>query len=90
MPAGLERDELPPLRGDAVGARDVGKGDHAVGVADIEGVADQRHAERLAQSLHEDLARLRRRRRHRASRNSVMRLALTPSAAARRIVACIA
>ena len=65
MPAGLEGDELPPRRGDAVRARRVGKGDHAVGVADIEGVADQRHAERLVQSFHENLARLRRRRRRR-------------------------
>ena len=57
MPAGLERGELPPRRGDAVGARRVGEGDHAVGVADIERVAQQRHAERLVQPLQENLAR---------------------------------
>ena len=56
MPAGLERDELASLGGDAVRARDIRKGDHAVGVADIEGVADQRHAERLAQPFHENPA----------------------------------
>ena len=56
MPAGLEGDELPPRRGDAVRARHIGEGHHAVGVADIERVAQQRHAERLVQSLHENLA----------------------------------
>ena len=56
MPAGLEADEFLARRRDAVRARHIGKGHHAVGVADIEGVAQQRHAERLAQSFHENLA----------------------------------
>ena len=56
MPAGLEGDEFLALRGDALGARHIGEGYDAVGVADIEGVAEQRHAERLAQSLHENFA----------------------------------
>ena len=57
MPAGLEADEFSPGRGDAVRARHIREGHHAVGVADIERVAQQRHAERLVQSLHENLAR---------------------------------
>ena len=56
MAAGLEGGEFPPRRGDAVGARGIGEGHHAVGVADIERVAQQRHAERLVQSLHEHFA----------------------------------
>src|SRR6187455_631651 len=54
MPAGLEADELLPRRRDAVRAGHIGEGHHAVGVADIERVAQQRHAERLVQSLHEN------------------------------------
>src|SRR5437868_8798862 len=38
------------------GARHIGEGQHAVGVADRERVAEQRHAERLVQSLNEGLA----------------------------------
>ncbi len=57
MPAGLEADELAARRGDAVGARRVGERHHAVGIADIERVTQQRHAERLVQSLHESFAR---------------------------------
>lgn len=89
MTGRLECDELSSLRGDAVRARDIRKSDHAIGVADIEGVADQRHAERLAQPFDESASAFR----HAvtvAVRNTVMRLALTPSAATRRIVACIA
>ena len=56
MPAGLEAGEFPPWRGDAVRARRIREGHHAVGVADIECVAQQRHAERLVQSLHENFA----------------------------------
>ena len=56
MPAGLEGGESPPRRGDAVRARRIGEGHHAVGVADIERVAHERHAERLVQSLHENFA----------------------------------
>ncbi len=59
VPAGLERGQPAPGRGDAVGARRIREGHHAVGVADIEGVAEQRHAERLVQSLHEDALLLR-------------------------------
>ena len=58
MAAGLERCELPPRRGDAAGPRGVGEGHHAVGVADVERVAQQRHAERLVQSLQKNLADL--------------------------------
>ena len=54
--ARLEGGEPLARRGDAVGIGDIGKGHHAVGVADIEGVADQRHAERLAEVLHEGAA----------------------------------
>ena len=57
MPAGLEADELSPGCGDAIRARHIREGDDAVGVADIKSVAHQRHAERLVQSLHENLAR---------------------------------
>ena len=56
MPVRLEGDEFPARPGDAVRARHIGEGHHAVGVADIERVAEQRHAERLVQSLNEDLA----------------------------------
>jgi hypothetical protein len=56
MPGRLEGDELSSLGGDAVRARCIREGHHAVGVADIEGVAHQRHAERLVQSLHENFA----------------------------------
>ena len=56
MPGGLEAYELLAWRGDAVRARHIREGDHAVGVADIERVAEQRHAERLVQSLHENFA----------------------------------
>jgi len=57
MPAGLEFGQLPPGRRDAGGTRRVGEGDHAIGVADIEGIAEQRHAERLAQPLQERFLR---------------------------------
>ena len=55
MPAGLEVDQLAPRRGDAGRARRVGEGDHAIGVADVERVAQQRHAERLVQPFQEHL-----------------------------------
>ena len=58
MAAGLEAGELAPGRGDPGVARGIGKGDHPVGVADIEGIADQRHAEGLVQPVEEGLARL--------------------------------
>ena len=50
MPAGLERGQFPPRGGNAAGPRLVGEGDHAVGIADIERVPQQRHSERLVQS----------------------------------------
>src|SRR5690606_4146425 len=43
--AWLEVDELAARRGDAGLAVGVGEGDDAVGVADVEGVAEKRHAE---------------------------------------------
>ena len=67
----------------------VGEGHDAVGVADVEGVAHQRHAERLVLAFQEHVPCLG----HAvaiASRSSVMRLALTPTAAARRIVLIMA
>src|SRR5689334_6020296 len=51
MAAWLERRQPASWCGDAARARRIGKGKDPVGVADIEGVADQRHAERLVQSL---------------------------------------
>jgi hypothetical protein len=57
MPRRLERDEFSSLRDDAIRARGIGEGHHAIRVTDIEGVADERHPERLVQSLHERLAR---------------------------------
>src|SRR5207302_6977561 len=56
MSARLERDELSPFGGDAVRTRRIGKGHHAVGIAHVEGAFHERHAERLAQSFHEDPA----------------------------------
>ena len=56
MPARLEGDKFTSLGGDAICAGRIREGDDAVGIADIEGVANERHAERLAQSLHEDPA----------------------------------
>ena len=56
MPAGLEGGEFPPLGGDAVRTRRIWEGHHAVGVADIERVAHERHAERLVQPFHESFA----------------------------------
>ncbi len=56
MPGWLERDELPSRCGDAAGARRVGEGHHAVGVADVEGIAHKRHAEGLALALQKHLA----------------------------------
>ena len=56
MAARLEGGEFPPRRGDVVRAHYVRKCHDAVGVADIERVAQQCHAERLIQSLHEGLA----------------------------------
>ena len=58
MPAGLERGQLAPRRRDAARARRIGEGDHAVGVADVECVADQRHAEWLVQPVEEHIADL--------------------------------
>src|SRR5207302_1178833 len=55
MPARLEFGELASRRRDACGARRVGEGNHAIGVADIERVAQQRHAERLIEPGEEDL-----------------------------------
>ncbi len=49
----LEFDEASAGAGEAVGARAVGEGHDAVGVADIEGVAHQRHAEGLVLALEE-------------------------------------
>jgi hypothetical protein len=46
--AGLEARELAARPGEAGGACGIGEGHHAVGVADIEGIAQQRHAERLS------------------------------------------
>jgi len=48
---------LRPGAVDAVRPRHYGKRHHAVGVADVERVAEQRHAERLVQSLHEGFTR---------------------------------
>ena len=56
MPAGFELSHLPPWRIDAARARRVGEGDHAIGVADVERIAQQRHAERLVQALKKHLS----------------------------------
>ena len=56
MPGRLERHELSPRCGDAACARRVGKGHHAVGVADVEGVADERHAEGLVLAVQKHLS----------------------------------
>ena len=53
MAAGLEIHELAPRRGDARRARRIGEGDDAIGIADIESVAQQRHAEGLVQPFQE-------------------------------------
>ena len=58
VPAGLEAGEAAPRRGDARRARRVGEGQHAVGVADVEGVAEQRHAEGLVEVLEQGVALL--------------------------------
>src|SRR5208283_3125168 len=55
MPAGLELGQLPPRRSDTARPRGVGKGNNAIGVADIESFTQQRHAERLVQSLEKHL-----------------------------------
>ena len=89
MSAGLEPNQLATRRSDAVCACVIGKGDDSIGVADIERLADQRHAERLVQAVQEhvltsatpSLS---------ASRSRVMRFALTPMAAARFIVLTMA
>ncbi len=55
MAAGLERGQFLARRGDLVRARHIGEDHHAIGVADVEFVAQQRHAEGLVQPLHEHL-----------------------------------
>jgi len=89
MPGGFELDELAARRGDAAGARRTRESDHAIRVADVERVADQRHAERLALVFQEDLAGSATPSPS-SSRNSVTRLALTPIAAARLMVPTMA
>jgi hypothetical protein len=56
MAGRLELDKPSARAGDAVGARRVGEGHHAVGVADVERVAHQCHAEGLVLALQEHLA----------------------------------
>jgi hypothetical protein len=56
--AGLECREPASRHGDARRAGRVGKGDHAVGVAHVKRIAQQRHAKRLAQVLEQWLADL--------------------------------
>ena len=70
--------------------RRVGEGNHAVGVADVERIAHQRHAERLVQSLQKQLLGFGHAVADSASRSSVMRFALTPMASARFIVLTMA
>src|SRR4029077_15222966 len=53
MPRRLERRESLSRPSDAIRARRIWESHHAVGIADIESLAQQRHAERLVQSLHE-------------------------------------
>ncbi|MCC2662665.1 MAG: hypothetical protein K0S35_587 [Geminicoccaceae bacterium] len=59
MPAGFELSYLLPWRIDAARARRVGEGHHAIGVADVERIAHQRHAERLVQPLQKHVPNLR-------------------------------
>jgi hypothetical protein len=54
--AGIEGGQFTPRRRDAGRVRSVGECDYAVGIADIERLADQRHAEGLIEPLHESLA----------------------------------
>ena len=55
MPARLEGSQLRGRRGDAGLSGDIGKGHQSIGVADVERVTDQRHAERLVQVFQERL-----------------------------------
>ena len=85
MPAGLELGQLAPRRGDARRARLVGESDHAVGVADVERspssampkgwFSPSRNTSRISATPSPS-----------ASRSSVMRFGLSPTAAARFIV----
>ncbi len=55
MPAWLECGQSLPWRGNAARACRVGKGNQAIGVADVECIVQHRHAERLVQPLQEHL-----------------------------------
>ncbi len=57
MSGRLEGDKFPSRRGNPIRVRRIGEGHHAIGVADIEGIAQKRHAERLVQPFHESPAR---------------------------------
>ena len=59
MAVGLEVDQLFSRRGNARCPLGIGEGDDAVGVADIEGLVDERHAERLVQSLQKHFSHFR-------------------------------
>ena len=56
MPAGREIGQLSSRSADAGGSRGVWEGNHAIGVADVESIAEKRHAERLVQPVEEHLA----------------------------------
>ncbi len=58
MAAAFQLVQFPPRRGDAARAGGVGKRNYAIGVADVEGIAQQRHAERLVQPFHKHVVDL--------------------------------
>ncbi len=58
MAGGLERGELAAGAGELRRAGLIGEGDEPVGIADIERVADQSHAEGLVEAVEIDVARL--------------------------------
>ena len=85
--SGLEGDKSRSCCSDAVRACHIGEGHHAISVADVKGVTQQRHAERLVQSLHEGPRRFSAMPSPSLSRDDVMQLsALAPTASARRIL----
>ena len=58
VPAAIVLGQPATWLGDPVRARRIGKGDHAIGIADVKRVADKRHSERLVQALEERVLRL--------------------------------
>ena len=87
---GLEVDQLASRRGDARGARHIGKGDDPVGVADVEGARRPAPCRRAGSALQKDLARFRDAVAVMSREQGDAVRADADGARARRIVACIA